>query len=133
MGCYGIGITRTVAAAIEQHHDADGIIWPRALAPFDVLLQPLAVKDEPTMQTTRTLADALEARGLAVLVDDRDTRPGFKFKDGDLIGIPLRVTLGQRTLAENALELKRRGDDTARKVPLDGAVEEIIRVHASCP
>jgi prolyl-tRNA synthetase len=132
MGCYGIGITRTVAAAIEQHHDANGIIWPRALAPYDLLLQPLAVKDAQVMDVTNSLAAALTEKGYDVLVDDRDERPGFKFKDADLIGIPVRVTISTRGLGEGKIEVKRRADAKATLVPRDAALDEIIRMYETC-
>jgi len=132
MGCYGIGITRTVAAAIEQHHDANGIIWPRALAPFDMLVQPLALKDAAVMEATNAVVAALTEKGYDVLVDDRDVRPGFKFKDADLVGIPLRVTISTRSLADGKIEVKRRADAEAQLVPHASAVEEIIRLYQTC-
>ncbi len=133
MGCYGIGVTRTVAAAIEQHHDDNGIIWPRAIAPFDLLLQPLDVKKPEIMQAAETLERALQERGYDVLMDDRDAKPGFKFKDADLIGLPLRVTISARSLGEGNVELRRRGDAAATLVPLDGALDAITAMLDSCP
>ncbi|MCX7847314.1 MAG: proline--tRNA ligase [bacterium] len=133
MGCYGIGVTRTVAAAIEQHHDEEGIIWPRALAPFDILIQPLDVKQAEIMEVARQLEEGLTARGYEVLMDDRDAKPGFKFKDGDLIGVPLRVTISPRTLGKGGVEVKRRVDKGATLIPVEGAVDAIIRVYESCP
>lgn len=132
MGCYGIGITRTVAAAIEQHHDANGIIWPRALAPFDILVQPLALKDAAVISATDAVVAALTEKGYDVLVDDRDVRPGFKFKDADLVGIPLRVTISTRSLADGKIEVKRRADAEAQLVPHASAVEDIIRLYQTC-
>jgi len=116
MGCYGIGVTRTVAAAIEQYHDGDGIIWPMSIAPYQVLLLPLNVADEATMKTARELYHELTSAGLEVLLDDRDERAGFKFKDADLIGIPLRLTIGERSLKEGQVELKLRREEVSRKV-----------------
>jgi len=133
MGCYGIGVTRTVAAAIEQHHDANGIIWPRAIAPYDILLQPLAVDNADVARVTGELEAALEKRGYDLLVDDRDAKPGFKFKDADLIGIPLRVTISPRSLGEGKVEVKRRCDEKAVLIPLEGAVEKIIETYHTCP
>jgi prolyl-tRNA synthetase len=133
MGCYGIGVTRTVAAAIEQNHDKDGIIWPRALAPYDILLQPLALDDEAVVGTTDALEHELAARGYDVLVDDRDAKPGFKFKDADLIGIPLRVTISPRNLPDGKLEVKRRCDAEAQLISSDGAAERIVEIYKSCP
>jgi prolyl-tRNA synthetase len=133
MGCYGIGVSRLVASAIEQHHDKDGIRWPMAIAPYHVHLCTLtsgkdAAADKAVIDAADALARDLEARGVDVLWDDRDERPGVKFKDADLIGVPLRVTIGPKTLASNACELKRR-DATDPKafdvVPITDAVERI--------
>ncbi len=107
MGCYGIGVSRLVASAVEQHHDADGIRWPMAIAPYHVYLATLG-NDEPTTAAGQALATALEAQGIDVLWDDRDERPGVKFKDADLIGCPIRVTIGKKTLDQQACELKLR-------------------------
>lgn len=133
MGCYGIGVTRTVAAAIEQHHDENGIIWPRALAPFDMLIQPLDVNKPEIMQAAEALERGLTERGYEVLLDDRDAKPGFKFKDADLIGLPLRVTISARSIGDGKVELKRRGDTTATLVPLDCALEAIVNMYNTCP
>ena len=130
MGCYGIGVTRTVAAAIEQYHDKDGIIWPMTIAPYQVLISPLNVADEMTMKTARELYDELTAAGLEVLLDDRDERAGFKFKDADLVGIPLRLTIGERSLKEGQVELKLRREEISRKVERTKAaaqVQELVR------
>ncbi len=108
MGCYGIGIGRTVAAAIEQNHDDNGIIWPMPIAPFQVLITLVNPKDDAVRSAGEALYDELQKRGIEVLLDDRDERPGSKFKDADLIGIPLRVTVGARALAEGNLELQQR-------------------------
>lgn len=133
MGCYGIGITRTVAAAIEQNYDKWGILWPRALAPFDILLQPLDVEDKEVMTVTEELEKQLTDAGYDLLVDDRDAKPGFKFKDADLIGIPLRVTISARSLPEGKLEIKRRCDDKPQFIAKDGAFAAIEEAYASCP
>jgi prolyl-tRNA synthetase len=108
MGCYGIGVSRIVAAAIEQGHDADGIIWPMALAPFQVGLVPIAVNDPATRETVSRLHEEMEAAGVEVLLDDRDERPGVKFKDMDLLGLPLRVVVGAKTLAAGQAEVRQR-------------------------
>ena len=118
MGCYGIGITRTIAAAIEQHHDDAGIIWPTPLAPYGALVVPLAAADARLGETAERLAAELEAAGVDTLLDDRDERPGVKFKDADLIGLPVRLTVGPRALARGAVELKRRSDKQATEVPV---------------
>ena len=110
MGCYGLGIGRTVAAAIEQGHDDDGIIWPRPLAPFEVLLIALNPNDEQVREAAEGLYEELLERGADVLFDDRDERPGVKFKDADLIGIPVRVVVGARSLAEGNVEISARKD-----------------------
>ena len=125
MGGYGIGISRTLQAIIEQSHDDDGIVWPWAAAPFQVLVCVLdPALPEATAVAVR-LAAAAEAAGADVLVDDRDERPGVKFKDADLIGIPLRITVGGRGLKEGIVELKWRGRPGVEKVPLAGAGDRI--------
>jgi prolyl-tRNA synthetase len=107
MGCYGIGVGRTAAAAVEQHHDADGIIWPLPMAPLHVTVVPVNMTDSRCWETAQQLHSALEAAGVEVLLDDRDERPGLKFKDADLIGLPLRVTIG-KALAQGQVELMAR-------------------------
>ncbi|MBL9128358.1 MAG: proline--tRNA ligase [Verrucomicrobiales bacterium] len=109
MGCYGIGITRTLQAVIEQCHDKDGVVWPMSVAPYQVLLTPLGAAGTPTMVLAESLYRELTDAGIEVLLDDRDERPGFKFKDADLIGIPLRVGIGEKSLAKGEVELKPRG------------------------
>jgi prolyl-tRNA synthetase len=125
MGCYGIGVTRTAAAAIEQHHDANGIIWPLAIAPAHVHIVPVNWNDENLRRTAESLAAKLEAAGLEVLLDDRDERPGVKFKDADLIGVPLRVTVGPKSLARGCVEFKHRRDAQASEVGVDEVVDRI--------
>ena len=124
MGCYGIGTGRTVAAAIEQNHDQSGIIWPIPLAPFHVYLLPINVNDEKVKAAADGLERDLLAAGLEVVYDDRAERPGVKFKDADLLGIPLRIVVGEKTLAKGSVEFKRRRDQEARLVPLAEAVEQ---------
>jgi len=102
MGCYGIGISRLVAAAIEQNNDANGIIWPMSIAPFQVLLLPINTKDKATKKVCDELYEALQKRGVEIILDDRDERPGVKFKDADLVGIPLRVTVGPKGWKKDA-------------------------------
>jgi len=110
MGCYGIGVTRTLQAIIEQSHDADGIIWPLSVAPYPVCLTPLNVAPEnPGMQLAEQLYAALTAAGVEVILDDRDERPGVKFKDADLVGFPIRVSIGEKSLARGEVEIKPRG------------------------
>jgi prolyl-tRNA synthetase len=117
MGCYGIGLNRIMAAAIEAHHDENGIIWPKSIAPFQVLIVALDPREQDVMQTAQRIHDELEAQGIDVLFDDRDERAGFKFKDADLIGIPIRITIGRKSLAEGVVELKRRDSLEVEKLP----------------
>lgn len=125
MGCYGIGVTRTVAAAIEQHHDENGIIWPMSIAPYHVDIIPMNVSDEATMKVAGDLYRALGGKGIEAMMDDRDERPGMKFKDADLVGIPLRVVIGSKGLAQGKVELKRRGSKDVRLLDIPHAAEEI--------
>ncbi|MBE7503341.1 MAG: proline--tRNA ligase [Verrucomicrobiales bacterium] len=126
MGCYGIGITRTVQAIIEQCNDRDGIVWPLTTAPFAVCLTPLNVApDHPAFRLAQTWHDELTARGVEVLLDDRDERPGVKFKDADLIGFPLRVNLGEKSLARDEVELKPRREGL-RAVKVEHALSAIL-------
>jgi prolyl-tRNA synthetase len=122
MGCYGIGVSRIVAAAIEQGHDAQGIIFPLALAPFQVGLIPISLNDAATREKAFWLHGALEDAGLEVLFDDRDERPGVKFKDCDLLGLPLRVVLGPKTLAAAQAEVRHRRTGETVLVPLEELV-----------
>jgi len=125
MGCYGIGVTRTLQAVIEQCHDKDGIIWPLSVAPFEVCLTPLNVApDSPVMQCAERLYAALIEAGVEVILDNRDDRPGVKFKDADLVGFPLRVAIGEKSLARGEIELKPRGG-TVTAVKAEAAVEAV--------
>jgi len=125
MGTYGIGITRTVAAAIEQNHDANGIVWPMPLAPFSAVVVPVNQAEEAVRSAAERIYAELRHRGVDALIDDRDERPGVKFKDADLIGIPLRVTVGPKALARGNVELKARRADKAAEVPLGEAASRI--------
>ena len=125
MGCYGIGISRLVAAAVEQNHDDNGIIWPSSIAPFQVLLLPINYNDQATREAADLLYGELRQRGLEVLLDDRDERPGVKFKDGDLIGIPLRITIGAKGLQKGSLELRWRREGKSIDIPVTGAAQTI--------
>ena len=126
MGCYGIGVTRTLQAVIEQCNDKDGICWPVSVAPFTVCITPLTVAPESQPMTlARELAATLEAAGIEAILDDRDERPGVKFKDSELVGFPLRVNLGEKSLAKGEIELKPRGG-TMRMVPIADAAAEVI-------
>ena len=117
MGCYGIGVSRLVATTIEQHHDENGIRWPMSIAPYQVYLVTLG-RDADLLAAAKSLYDALEASGVDVLWDDRDERPGVKFKDADLIGVPLRVTIGAKALASGNVELKPRTESDPKKAQL---------------
>jgi prolyl-tRNA synthetase len=128
MGCYGIGISRLVAAAIEQNHDANGIIWPFSLAPFQVLLLPINYKDKAIREAADKLYQELQQNGVEVLLDDRDERPGVKFKDADLVGIPLRVTLGAKGLEKGCIELRSRRDSKTEEIPVADSVMKIRAV-----
>ena len=131
MGCYGIGINRIVASAVEASHDANGIIWPLSIAPYQVLVIPLQGKDPAVMELAQTIESSLTAAGLDVLVDDRDQRPGFKFKDADLIGIPLRVVIGERGLKEGKIEVKWRTESEAKQVDAATAAASILAEFAA--
>ena len=120
MGCYGIGVSRIVAAAIEQGHDDHGIIFPMALAPVQVALIPISLNDPAIMGCVEQLHADLEAQGVEVLLDDRDERPGVKFKDCDLLGIPLRVVVGAKTLDKGQAEVKERGAKEPEFIALAG-------------
>jgi len=123
MGCYGIGITRIVGAAIEQNHDDNGIIWPEPLAPFDVVLVPINMhRSETVREAAETLYEELQGMGLEVLFDDRDVRPGVKFADAELIGIPQRLVVSERGLEADELEYRHRRDDEARSLNREAAL-----------
>ena len=126
MGCFGIGVGRTVAAAIEQNHDENGIVWPVPLAPYQVIITPVNVNDEKIKKMSVQLYEALQQRGIEVILDDRDERAGVKFKDADLIGIPLRVTVGQKLLIEGVLEVKIRRTGEVKILAVDAAEDFVI-------
>jgi prolyl-tRNA synthetase len=117
MGCYGFGVSRAVAAAIEAHHDDKGIRWPRAITPFHAIVLPIKVTDERITSLAESIYAELRGEGWDVLMDDRDMRAGFKFKDADLIGVPVRVTLGERGLKEGKIEIYYRWEDRSEMVP----------------
>ena len=125
MGCYGIGISRLVAAAIEQNNDSNGIIWPFSIAPFHVLLLPINYKDQAIQGASDRIYQQFHKRGVEVLMDDRDERPGVKFKDADLIGIPLRLTVGAKGLEKDCVELRWRRDGKTDEIPLGDAAQTI--------
>ena len=130
MGCYGVGVSRTMAAAIEQNNDKDGMIWPVAIAPYEVLVVPVNTKDEASTQKAEAIYEELKKAGVEAVIDDRNERPGVKFKDADLIGYPLRVVVGPKTLAEGKLEVKVRRTGEVQMLPLDsdyiGAIKALL-------
>ncbi|HUT67222.1 MAG TPA: proline--tRNA ligase [Dehalococcoidales bacterium] len=128
MGCYGIGIGRLLAAAIEQNHDDKGIIWPVPIAPYHVYLCPLYREGSQVADTAGILYNEMQAAGLEVLFDDREESPGVKFNDADLLGMPFRVTVSPRTLEKDSVELKKRSEKESELVPLDGIVEKLKRL-----
>ncbi len=117
MGCYGIGVNRIMASVIETCHDDNGIIWPASVAPFTVVICALDTREEEVVKTAEMIHDELEKAGVDVLLDDRDARPGFKFKDADLIGFPIRINVGKRGLADGVVEIKNRKTDQMDKIP----------------
>ncbi|MCA1605402.1 MAG: proline--tRNA ligase, partial [Acidobacteria bacterium] len=127
MGSYGIGVERIITAAIEQHHDADGIIWPKSIAPFDVVVTVTNMKDEHLREKAEKLYKDLQRAGLEVLLDDRDERAGVKFKDADLIGIPYRVTIGKKA-ADGLIELFERQTKTSEDVKLTDIVVRVQKL-----
>lgn len=126
MGCYGIGVSRLIAAVIEQHHDDQGIRWPVPVAPFQVIVTPIG-KDEAPLAKATEIYEALGARGVEVLLDDRSERPGVKFKDADLLGIPIRITVGTRGLQQGTVEVKKRTESESRDVPAERAVDAVLQ------
>jgi prolyl-tRNA synthetase len=132
MGCYGIGVTRIVGAAIEQNHDDQGIIWPDPLAPFDVVLIPINMgRSDKVREAAEALYAELQDKGLVVLFDDRDARPGVKFADAELIGIPHRVVVSERGLESGELEYRHRRDEESRMMKRDAALEMLVQSKLS--
>src|SRR3989338_4571398 len=127
MGCYGIGVSRALAAIIETNHDADGIVWPAGLAPFDVEIIPLNITHEDSKALAFEIYRQLCALGVNALLDDRDERSGVKFKDADLIGIPVRIIIGTKTLSQNTVEFQKRHDKSICAIPIEGVVHTILK------
>jgi len=130
MGCYGIGVSRTMAACVEMSHDDNGIIWPAAVAPYHVQIILMKPEDEKQQSVASGLAGQLSAMGVDVLIDDRKERPGPKFKDADLVGIPVRLTLGDKALDAGGVEFKLRKD--AGKGPKQSEVVPMAEVVQRC-
>ena len=128
MGCYSIGVSRTLAAAIEQYHDENGIIWPRSIAPFEAVIVPINAKDEALMSTSQTIYTALQNAGVDVLLDDRKDRAGVKFKDADLIGYPLRITVSKNTLENNEVEIQIRKSGEAITCAIDSVATKVTEL-----
>lgn len=128
MGCYGIGVSRTLAAAIEQYHDENGIIWPRSIAPFEAVIVPINAKDEALMSTSQTIYTALQNAGVDVLLDDRKDRAGVKFKDADLIGYPLRITVSKNTLENNEVEIQIRKSGESLPCAIDSVADKVTEL-----
>jgi len=128
MGCYGIGVNRIIAALAETSHDENGLIWPLSVAPYEVLLIGLNMNDGSVVGAADRLYEELKQRGVDVLYDDRDARPGVKFKDADLIGFPLRVVVGAKGLRDGAIEVKWRTDASPEKVPVEEAVDRVLEM-----
>jgi prolyl-tRNA synthetase len=130
MGSYGIGPGRVVAAAIEQNHDGNKIVWPRPLAPYDVEIVALQGAGESVLKTAEEIGATLSDTGLAVLLDDREARPGEKFADADLIGAPLRITVGKKTLEDGAVDLRLLASGEESRVPAGEAVAQAAELLA---
>jgi len=125
MGCYGIGVGRTAAAAIEQHHDQDGIRWPISIAPFEVCVLPVNMKNAGLRNEAERAAEELSGEGIEVLFDDREERPGIKFKDADLAGIPVRVTFGEKNYEAGFAEIRDRNTGETERIPLAGITRRV--------
>ena len=130
MGCYGIGVSRTMASAVEQNNDSNGIIWPIPIAPYHVIIIPVNAKKEDQMQAAVGIYDELIRRGIEVILDDRDERAGVKFKDADLIGIPIKITIGPKSLQENQVEVKKRWEDETELAAIDSVVDTVYEIIA---
>lgn len=130
MGCYGIGITRIVATLIEQSHDKDGIIWPMSIAPYQVLVMPVISNDEKKMSMASAIYDELKSAGVEVILDDRDARPGVKFKDADLVGFPIRITVGDKAVKELKVELRMRATGETLYIERGKVLESVKKIIA---
>ncbi|MCX5694056.1 MAG: His/Gly/Thr/Pro-type tRNA ligase C-terminal domain-containing protein, partial [Candidatus Omnitrophica bacterium] len=130
MGCYGIGVSRLISAIIEQNNDADGIIWPQEVSPFEIMILPLDTTNQELMQAANSLYQELKNSGLDVLFDDRNERAGVKFKDADLIGVPLSIVIGKKSIEENNIELRIRKDKSTQLIPKEDIVKIIKKLVA---
>jgi prolyl-tRNA synthetase len=127
MGSYGIGVERAIAVIAEVHHDDDGLAWPVQVAPAEATVLALSPQDEAVRQAAETLYSELQAAGVETLIDDRDERPGVKFRDAELIGIPCRVSVGRRDLADGVVEITSRATGERERVPADQAVTRVLQ------
>ena len=127
MGCYGIGVTRTLAAVVEQHHDENGIIWPMSVAPYHVIITLVKPDDEVQAEVAERIYTELQKAGVEVLLDDRKERPGVKFKDADLLGIPVRITVG-KFAGEGKVEYKLRRDADKQEMSVEDAISNAIEI-----
>ena len=132
MGCYGIGVSRLLSAIIEQNNDAQGIIWPGQVAPFGIIILPLDVTNPEVMQAASSLYQELKANGLEALLDDRDERAGVKFKDADLIGIPLSIIIGKKSVEEKKIEIRLRKDKSTQLMPRENVLKFITKLLPGC-
>jgi prolyl-tRNA synthetase len=128
MGCYGIGISRTMAAAVEQKNDEQGIVWPQPIAPYQLIIVPVNNKKDEQMEVAERLYQEFMTQGIEVILDDRDERAGVKFKDADLIGIPVRITIGPKSLQENQVEVKKRWEEQNNLVAMDEVVDYVLQL-----
>ncbi|MDD4803149.1 MAG: proline--tRNA ligase [Syntrophomonas sp.] len=131
MGCYGIGVSRTMAAAVEQNNDSNGIIWPMPIAPYHVIIIPVNANKKEQMEAAADIYKQLLAEGIEVILDDRDERAGVKFKDADLIGIPIKITIGPKSLQENLVEVKKRWESETKLVPMVKVVNTVKEIIAA--
>ncbi|NMA02777.1 MAG: proline--tRNA ligase [Clostridia bacterium] len=131
MGCYGIGVSRTLAAAVEQHNDENGIIWPKAIAPYLVTVIPVNNKDSQQMEYAEKIYTELQAKGIEVILDDRNERAGVKFKDADLIGFPIRITVGKKAIEEGIVEYKLRKESTVEEISMAEAIKKVVEFSQS--
>ena len=128
MGCYGIGVSRTIAAAVEQHYDEKGLVWPKAMAPYHASLVIVNVKDEEQMDAGEVLYNRLQEAGFDILMDDRKERAGVKFNDADLIGLPVRITVGKK-IGEGIVEYKLRTSDEVLELTMDEVIEKLTAFY----
>ena len=126
MGCYGIGVTRCLSAAVEQNNDENGIIWPVSIAPFEAIVIPVNAKNEEQTEAAEKIYNELKAKGIDALIDDRNERPGVKFKDADLIGIPVRIVVGKK-IGEEIVEYKERTAQASDEKTVSAAVDDVVR------